>query len=139
MRLIKAVTVASLPDLPASKITSGVLNVARVPNLDASKITSGAFNAARVPNLDASKITSGTLNGWRLPTGAGGVGTYGLFQQPAGSETNWGAVVAGSRLYPSAATASSVGGAMSGSWRCMGYQYGAAGTSANTTVYVRIS
>ena len=39
-----------------------------VPNLDASKITSGTFSTARIPNHSASKITSGTLNVARLPS-----------------------------------------------------------------------
>ena len=38
-----------------------------VPNLDASKITTGTFSTARIPNLSASKITSGTLNAARIP------------------------------------------------------------------------
>ena len=41
----------------------GTLADARIPNLAASKITSGTFNAARIPNLAASKITAGTLAG----------------------------------------------------------------------------
>lgn len=49
-----------------------------VPNLDASKITTGVFNVGRIPNLDASKITTGTISLDRLPQSvrdaAGGVG-----------------------------------------------------------------
>ena len=49
---------------------------ADIPNLDASKISTGVFNAARIPvlntsnipNLDASKITSGTIDAARLPS-----------------------------------------------------------------------
>jgi hypothetical protein len=36
------------------KLTAG-----DVPNLDASKTTTGTFDAARIPNLDASKVTTG--------------------------------------------------------------------------------
>jgi hypothetical protein len=39
-----------------------------VPNLDASKITSGTLGTARIPSLAASKITSGTLGSARIPT-----------------------------------------------------------------------
>ena len=49
---------------------TGSMNITAsdVPNLSASKITSGTFGTARIPNLSASKITSGTLNANRLPT-----------------------------------------------------------------------
>jgi len=39
-----------------------------IPNLDASKITSGQFSTDRIPNLDASKITSGVLTQGRIPS-----------------------------------------------------------------------
>lgn len=48
---------ADIPNLDASKITSGTFAAARIPNLDASKITSGVFNEARIPSLAISKIT----------------------------------------------------------------------------------
>ena len=56
-----------IPDLDASKISSGVFVTGRIPNLDASKITSGEFDTALIPNLDASKITSGVFNPARIP------------------------------------------------------------------------
>ena len=58
---------AQVPNLPASKIKSGVLKAAQVPNLPASKITSGVLKAAQVPNLPASKITSGVLKADQVP------------------------------------------------------------------------
>jgi len=62
-----------IPDLPASKITSGTIASARlslsasdIPNLDTAKITSGTLGDARIPNLATSKITSGTFADARL-------------------------------------------------------------------------
>ena len=57
-----------IPNLAASKITSGMLNLLRIPNLPASKITSGVFNSLRIPSLDASKINSGKFANARIPT-----------------------------------------------------------------------
>jgi len=68
---------AEIPNLPASKITSGTLDNARIsldaaeiPNLDTAKITTGTLADARVPNLNASKITAGTITDSRLPANA---------------------------------------------------------------------
>jgi hypothetical protein len=58
---------AQIPNLDASKITSGVFNTARIPDLDASKTTSGTFTAARIPGLDASQLATGTLDPDRVP------------------------------------------------------------------------
>lgn len=52
-----------IPNLDASKITTGTFSTARIPSLAASKITSGTFDAARIPDLNASKITAGTMTG----------------------------------------------------------------------------
>ena len=38
----------------------------RIPNLPASKTTSGSFSADRIPTLPASRITTGTLNADRV-------------------------------------------------------------------------
>lgn len=46
--------------------TSHKLYSSLIPDLSASKITSGTFNANRIPDLDASKITSGTVAPERL-------------------------------------------------------------------------
>lgn len=59
---------ARIPFLDASKIASGVLDVLRIPDLDASKITTGQISANRVPPLDASKITTGTIDVSLIPT-----------------------------------------------------------------------
>lgn len=63
----KVIASSHIPNLSASKITSGTLADARIPSLAASKITSGTFDTARIPNLSADKITSGTFAAARIP------------------------------------------------------------------------
>ncbi len=86
---------AEIPNLPASKITSGTLDNARIsldaaeiPNLDTAKITSGTLADARVPNLNASKITAGTIATARLGSGTASSSTFlrgdGSFATPIG-------------------------------------------------------
>ena len=65
--LTKTWTASQIPNISASKITSGTLDAARIPNIDASKVTSGTFADGRIPNLAASKITSGTFSADRIP------------------------------------------------------------------------
>ena len=62
----------------ALKILSGIdvagsmsITATDVPNLSASKITSGTFATSHIPNLDASKITSGTISASRMPDMSG--------------------------------------------------------------------
>ena len=57
----------AVPNLDASKITTGILGVTRIPNLDASKIITGILGSDRIPNLDASKIATGVLGAARIP------------------------------------------------------------------------
>lgn len=82
--LSKTWTASQIPNIAASKITSGALDAARIPNLDASKITTGTLAAARIPGLDASKLTSGTIADARLPT-KGSAGTAGTSSATSGA------------------------------------------------------
>lgn len=66
----RALASDDLPDLNASKVTTGIFSTARIPSLDASKITSGVFDPTRIPGIDATKIISGVL-----PYSFGGTGT----------------------------------------------------------------
>jgi microcystin-dependent protein len=65
--LITNLSLTAIPDLPASKTTSGTFNTARIPNLNASKITTGVLGDARIPDLNTSKITDGIFSIARLP------------------------------------------------------------------------
>ena len=82
--LSKVWTASQIPNISATKITSGTLDAARIPNLDASKITTGTLAAARIPGLDASKLTSGTIADGRLPT-KGSAGTAGTSSATSGA------------------------------------------------------
>ena len=57
---------ACIPNLSASKITSGTLDPVRIPNLSANKITSGTLDPLV---LDASVITTGNFSSKTLSTG----------------------------------------------------------------------
>ncbi len=50
-----------------TNFVSSPIQAADVPDLDASKITTGVFSTLRIPDLDASKIVSGTIADARLP------------------------------------------------------------------------
>ena len=58
---------ALIPELSATKITSGIFGTDLIPNLNAAKFTSGEFAAARIPDLSATKFTTGVLGIDRMP------------------------------------------------------------------------
>ena len=58
---------AAIPNLAASKISSGTFGTDRIPNLDTAKIATGTFDVSRIPDLAASKIASGTFDVARIP------------------------------------------------------------------------
>jgi hypothetical protein len=76
-------TTSQIPNLDASKITTGTFTSSQIPNLDASKITTGTFTASQIPNLDASKITTGTLPVSRGGTGVGSLTGNGVLSSNA--------------------------------------------------------
>jgi hypothetical protein len=68
---------AKVPNLDASKVTTGIFDVDRIPALDASKIATGVLDPARLPGfadavaalttLDAGSVTTGVLAPERIP------------------------------------------------------------------------
>ena len=66
--IIPLLETGKIPDLAASKITSGTLHVRHIPSLDASKTTNGTFSVYRIPPLHASKINDGTFATSRIPS-----------------------------------------------------------------------
>ena len=50
-----------------SNFVDSAIQAADIPNLDASKITTGQFGSSQIPNLDAGKITSGQFEDARMP------------------------------------------------------------------------
>ena len=52
---------SDIPNLAASKITSGTLGTDRIPSLNASKISAGTLGADRIPTLAFGTKTSGTV------------------------------------------------------------------------------
>lgn len=62
------ITASDVPNLSASKITSGAFSTARIPSLSASKITSGTFNSARIPDLSSTYATVSSVPTVYTPT-----------------------------------------------------------------------
>ena len=80
-KLSGLISLARIPSLPASRITSGVLALARIPGLPASIITSGALAVARIPSLPASILGSGSIAIARIPSLPASIIGSGLFNR----------------------------------------------------------
>ncbi len=61
------VPLATVPDLPAAKLTSGVLDPARIPSLDASAVASGVLDPARLPKHSADLLEGGHISDAMIP------------------------------------------------------------------------
>ena len=68
-----------IPDLPASKITSGQFDDDRIPNLQAGKIINGEFDSNLIPNLPANRIVTGSFDADRIPGISADKTIYGEF------------------------------------------------------------
>ncbi len=92
----RALAASDIPNLDASKVTTGVFAAARIPllstssipDLDASKITSGVFNIARLPSIPTSSIT-GVFGVSQGGTGLSSVGTNGQVLTVVGGVPAW--------------------------------------------------
>jgi len=65
----------------------GTASTAQIPNLDASKTTTGSFGTARIPNLATSKITSGTFANARISSSSVTQYTNGLYVDLTNAQT----------------------------------------------------
>jgi hypothetical protein len=92
----RALTQADVPDLPATKTTSGTFDAARIPNLPASRITSGLLALARGGTNKDMSATGGTGQVLKQKTAGGAVSVETLAEAdiPAAAVPNFGSVSA---------------------------------------------
>lgn len=55
-------TAEDIPDIDATKITTGILSADRIPGLSADKITSGTLSVDRIPDLSGKYVTTTFFN-----------------------------------------------------------------------------
>lgn len=58
---------ARIPNIPAERVVGGIFQPGQIPAIDASKVISGIFDSDRIPGLDASKVDGGVFNSARIP------------------------------------------------------------------------
>lgn len=58
---------ARIPDIPADRVVGGIFQPGQIPAIDASKVISGIFDSDRIPSLDASKVNDGVFDSARIP------------------------------------------------------------------------
>lgn len=98
--LSKVWTLSQIPDLPASKVTSGTFPQERIPDLSAAKIAYGTFTEDLIPYLSATHINRGAFDVARIPSlPASKIGSGTLPVSRGGTGKDYGTIYTGETLY----------------------------------------